>query len=108
MKTQALALLIATSTAVGLVAGPDETSRDWNEFRGPDGNGVLALPVPVRFGETQNLRWKIAIHGRGFSSPVIEGKRVWLTTSTEDGRELWVICVRHPSRRHRAQPKGLR
>ena len=39
------------------------------------------------------MKWKTAIHGKGWSSPVIWGAQVWLTTATEDGTELSVLCV---------------
>lgn len=39
------------------------------------------------------MKWKTPIHGRAWSSPVILGNQVWLTTATEDGRELFAICV---------------
>ncbi len=46
-----------------------------------------------RFSETKNVRWKTAIHGKGYSSPVVWGKQVWLTTAREDGRKLFALCV---------------
>ena len=48
---------------------------------------------PRRWGETENVRWKTAIHDRGWSSPVTWGNRIWLTTATEDGQELFAICL---------------
>jgi outer membrane protein assembly factor BamB len=39
------------------------------------------------------VTWKTAIHGRGWSSPVILGNQIWLTTATEDGRELFALCL---------------
>jgi outer membrane protein assembly factor BamB len=39
------------------------------------------------------VKWKTAIHGRAWSSPVILGNQIWLTTATEDGHELFAICV---------------
>jgi outer membrane protein assembly factor BamB len=66
----------------------------WAQFRGPDGNGVsTATGLPITWTETQNVRWKTAIHGRAWSSPVILGRQVWLTTATPDGKELFVVAV---------------
>jgi outer membrane protein assembly factor BamB len=45
------------------------------------------------FSETQNLRWKTPIHGRGWASPVIWNNQIWLTTATEDGKQMFAICV---------------
>jgi outer membrane protein assembly factor BamB len=66
----------------------------WPQFRGPEGNGVsTARGLPMTWSETQNVRWKTAIHGRAWSSPVILGRQVWLTTATPDGKELFAVAV---------------
>ena len=73
--------------------------ENWPQFRGPEGNGVSdARGLPLRWSETENIKWKTAIHGRAWSSPVIWGNQVWMTTATEDGIEL-VCRLRRP--RHR-------
>src|SRR4026209_987577 len=67
---------------------------DWPQFRGPTGQGVSdERHVPLTWSETKNVRWKVAIPGRGWSSPVIQGDRIWLTTATEEGRSLRAIAV---------------
>lgn len=69
-------------------------AADWPQFRGPSGQGVSdERNLPVTWSETKNVRWKIAIPGRGWSSPVIQGNRIWLTTATEEGRSLRAIAV---------------
>ena len=61
-------------------------ASDWPQFRGPDGNGeARAKRVPLQWSETNNIAWKIALPGRGRSSPVVAGNRVWLTLATERG-----------------------
>ena len=59
---------------------------DWPQFRGPTGDGlaVEAAP-PLRWSETENIRWKVALPGRGRSSPVLLGDRIWLTFAVEQG-----------------------
>jgi outer membrane protein assembly factor BamB len=47
----------------------------------------------LHWSETSNVVWKTAIHGKGWSSPVVWGPQIWLTTATEDGRELFAVCV---------------
>ncbi|MEO6724934.1 MAG: PQQ-binding-like beta-propeller repeat protein [Blastocatellia bacterium] len=49
--------------------------------------------MPLIWSETKNVKWKIAIPGKGWSSPSIQRDRVWLTTATEDGKSLRAICV---------------
>jgi outer membrane protein assembly factor BamB len=69
-------------------------AADWPQFRGPGGQGVSdEANVPLTWSETKNVRWKTAIPGRGWSSPVIQGDRIWLTTATEEGRSLRAIAV---------------
>ena len=52
----------------------------------PDGDGHGdAKNLPVTFGENENVNWKTAIHDKGWSSPVVWGKQIWMTTATEDG-----------------------
>lgn len=68
--------------------------QDWPEFRGPTGQGHSdERGLPLTWSETKNVRWKTAIPGRGWSSPAIQGDRVWLTTATEEGKSLRAICV---------------
>jgi outer membrane protein assembly factor BamB len=67
---------------------------NWPQFRGPRGDGTtLNAPLPFHWSETQNVKWKTPIHGRAWSSPVIWGSQVWLTTATEDGTQLFAVCV---------------
>jgi len=67
---------------------------DWPQFRGPTGQGLSEeRNLPLTWSETKNVRWKVEIPGRGWSSPMIQGDRIWLTTATEDGRSLRAIAV---------------
>lgn len=72
----------------------------WTQFRGPTGQGVSdATGLPLKWSETENVRWKTAIHGKAWSSPVVLGEQIWLTTATEDGRELFAVAVDRASGR---------
>jgi outer membrane protein assembly factor BamB len=67
---------------------------DWPEFRGPAGDGhATASGLPLNWSETENVRWKTPIPHRGWSTPVIMGGQIWLTTATEDGHDFFAICV---------------
>ena len=67
---------------------------NWPQFRGPDGTGHSdAKGLPLNWSESKNIVWKTAIHGRAWSSPVIYGKQIWLTSATEDGKQLFVLCI---------------
>src|SRR5262245_51306499 len=69
-------------------------SQDWPEFRGPTGQGHSdERGLPLNWSETRGVRWKVPIPGRGWSSPAIQGDRIWLTTATEEGKSLRVISI---------------
>ncbi len=58
----------------------------WPEWRGPSATGVSAdANPPLEWSETKNVRWKIAIPGRGAASPVIWGDRLFLLTAVPKG-----------------------
>jgi outer membrane protein assembly factor BamB len=68
-------------------------AENWPQFRGPAGDGRTdAKGLPVEFGEGRKVKWKALTHGKAWSSPVIWGNQVWLTTATEDGTELGVMA----------------
>jgi outer membrane protein assembly factor BamB len=59
-------------------------SLPWPQFRGPDGQGhAAASGIPVTFGETENLVWKTLLPGQGWSSPVSDGRLLWMTTALD-------------------------
>ena len=66
----------------------------WPQFRGPDGNGTsAAAALPLTWSEGEHVRWKTPIHGRAWSSPVILGSQIWITTASQDGRALSALAV---------------
>ena len=72
----------------------------WPQYRGPAGNGISdARNVPTKWSETENIRWKVAIHDKGWSSPVVWGDQVWVTTAGENGLEFFAVCIDQKSGR---------
>ncbi len=66
----------------------------WNQYRGPNEDGKTgAKGLPVEFGETKHVRWKTAIPGIGFSSPVLWDDQIWLTTAPPEGDEVYAVGV---------------
>jgi outer membrane protein assembly factor BamB len=57
----------------------------WSYWRGPAADGMAVGDAPVNWSETENVRWKTDIPGRGSSSPVIWGDRIFLTTAVKSG-----------------------
>src|SRR5438445_4704479 len=99
--TRILALTLAT-----VIVGAVWTNENWPQFRGPDGDGHSdSQGLPLTWSETKNVRWKTVIHGKAWSSPVILGDQIWLTTATEDGHELLVMCVERDNGKIRLDQK---
>lgn len=87
------------SVLTALVAAPILPAADnWPEFRGPHGNGVAdAKSVPTKWGEGEAIRWKTPIHDKGWSSPVVWGEQVWVTTAHENGKAFFAVCLERKS-----------
>ena len=82
-STAALLLLVSSLDAQqGRAPGADS----WGHWRGPSQTGVAAGAAPVRWSDTSNVAWKVEIPGRGHSSPVIWGDRIFVTTAVPTGR----------------------
>ena len=76
---------------VHLLARAEEA---WPQFRGPTGQGLSdATGLPLKWSETEHVKWKAPIHGKAWSSPVVLGNQIWLTTATEDGFELFAVAI---------------
>jgi outer membrane protein assembly factor BamB len=69
--------------AACLVAGAAED--DWPRWRGPNDDGVARGDAPLEWSDTKNVAWRTAIPGRGHSSPVIWGGRIFVTTAVPTG-----------------------
>ncbi len=78
MKTSLLLALLFLS-AIGLCA------EDWPQFRGPTGQGhSTERGLPLEWSESRNVLWKSPVPGLGWSSPIVAGRRVWLTTAVRE------------------------
>lgn len=76
------------------------SAGDWAEFRGPTGQGhAAASKLPTEWSSSKNVAWKASIAGLGWSSPIVVGDRIYLTTAvpTGDGEKkdqsLRTICL---------------
>jgi len=59
----------------------------WPAFRGPDANPVASDErLPDKWSKTENVEWLAEIPGRGWSSPIVSGDKVFLTTATTEGK----------------------
>jgi outer membrane protein assembly factor BamB len=77
-----------------IVAGPLLAEpTDWPEFLGPRG-AAHAGPdsdIPLRWNDRLNILWRTPLPGRGWSSPVVAGDSIWLTTSQNGNKELRLL-----------------
>jgi outer membrane protein assembly factor BamB len=75
-----------------LAVGPAGAS-DWPRFRGPNGTGITPdKDLPVKW-TADNVLWKTSIPGVGHSSPIVHGGRVFLQSSSGDGKERWLLSL---------------
>ena len=77
-----------------LLLGSKAYGGDWPGWRGPAGTGVSKEDhLPTQWSTTENVRWRINLSGKGVSTPIVVGDRIFLTAS--EGRkseQLHVYC----------------
>ncbi|MCU0915467.1 MAG: PQQ-binding-like beta-propeller repeat protein [Planctomycetes bacterium] len=87
-KTGFTGLLLISLLLTGLVR-----AEDWPCFRGPGGQGISAeKDVPTHWSATSGIRWRTAVPGEGWSSPIVCGDRVFATATLEGGSSFHLIC----------------
>ena len=83
----------AAPDAVSMVAVEGEGAGYWPRWRGPSGQGIVSgAGYPDRWSATDNVVWRTPIAGRGNSSPIVWGDRIFLTAGRSGGRELYVLA----------------
>ena len=93
LLTVTLTLATTLATVGSTVAG------DWPRFRGPDGEGVSSDEnIPTEWSDQKNLKWKLKMPGKGFSSPIVVGDYVFITCYSDADRDLkdlkrHLLCV---------------
>jgi outer membrane protein assembly factor BamB len=78
-------------TVICLALLPDGTAAndDWPRFRGAGGTGVVdRRPLPSEWNTTTNVLWRVDVPGRGWSSPIVWGDRVFVTAVINDKTPL--------------------
>jgi len=85
MKSSALVLSVLAITTL--------SAGDWPQFRGPQGDGIAPdAKLPAKL-DAQSVSWSADLPGRGVSSPIIVGERVFVTSSSGPKHErLRVLC----------------
>ena len=72
--------LVFASAAIG-----QAPSAGWQRWRGPFDTGMAVGDAPLRWSDQSGVKWKVAIPGRGHSTPVVAGDRLFLTTAIPTG-----------------------
>jgi outer membrane protein assembly factor BamB len=83
LSSAAAVLLFASALGAQRGATP---LGNWGHWRGASQTGVASGAAPVRWSDTSNVAWRVEIPGRGHSSPVVWGERIFLTTAVPTGR----------------------
>jgi outer membrane protein assembly factor BamB len=87
--TKHLGLLVAIAFALCSPA----PAQEWTRFRGPNGAGISAatgIPVTVTAAE---YNWRVALPGAGASSPVLWGRRIFVTSADEEQGRRYLLCL---------------
>ena len=85
---RALAVVLFTTFTLTLAGAPALLAGDWPGFRGPDGAGVSdEAKLPAEWARDKNVAWKAKVPGYGWSSPVVWGDKVFVTTAVADGQK---------------------
>jgi len=75
-------------------------AENWPRFRGPTGEGISTeMHVPISWNAESNVRWKTAIPGEGWSSPIVWGSRIFVTSTLQSGTKCHVLCLDRKSGR---------
>jgi outer membrane protein assembly factor BamB len=76
--------VLVIGVAFVIRVSPARVDENWSQWRGPDGLGISAATDYVEaWGPEKNIAWKTAVPGRGHSSPIVWGNRLFITTSIE-------------------------
>ncbi|MBI3679514.1 MAG: PQQ-binding-like beta-propeller repeat protein [Acidobacteria bacterium] len=101
MKMGLIALWMVSLSFAADVAGvrmievEGEGRKYWPRWRGPSGQGVVeGKGYPDTWSATQNVLWNVEAPGRGNSSPIVWGDRIFLTAAADDGARRVILCFR--------------
>ncbi|MEC8558314.1 MAG: PQQ-binding-like beta-propeller repeat protein [Planctomycetota bacterium] len=111
-------VLFSHAQETSVSADVELSSQDWPWWRGPERNGHASdQKLPIKFGNSENVLWKSPVPGRGHSSPVLVGGKIFLTSADEGeqvqyaiaydlatGKQLWKREIAHggfPEQNHR-------
>jgi outer membrane protein assembly factor BamB len=86
-------LRLACALLLPTVYCSNPAAADWPRFRGPNGAGVDTTANPPTTFTDKDTNWKIDLPGIGHSSPVVAGKKIFITCAETNGSTRYMICV---------------
>ncbi|HEX2455824.1 MAG TPA: PQQ-binding-like beta-propeller repeat protein [Vicinamibacterales bacterium] len=87
--------LLAAADPVAMIPVEGEGARYWTRWRGPSGQGqVDGTGYVDAWSPTTNLKWKVAVPGRGHSSPIVWKDHLFLTTADDSGLKISLVAYR--------------
>lgn len=95
MKLRLMGLAVVLTQLIHAQLG----AKDWPAYRGPNGDGVSDdTSLATEWSDSKNLKWKLKLPGKGYSSPIVVGDRVFVTTYSDSDRDLSamkrnLVCV---------------
>ena len=78
-----LRTFLAAWMLLGFVPGA-KAQEHWPQFRGPGARGVSEQPLPTTWDKKTNIIWSLDVPGRGWSSPVVWGDKIFVTAVLND------------------------
>ncbi len=108
-RSVALACLVWVGTAATALTASNAGAENWPQWRGPEHNGSSpTADPPVQWSEDSNIRWKIELPGRGSSTPIIWGDRLFVLSALATDRQAEPVAQGDPSGAGTAPPAADR
>ena len=102
-KTLLFETCICLTTVIALPLQFTQADEIWPQWRGPQGQGHASTTreIPISWSESNNVVWKTPLQGKGWSSPVLDSRHIWMTTAiesevTEEQRNARLAGIRNP------------
>jgi outer membrane protein assembly factor BamB len=85
MLRTCVAIIVTCTLLASLITAAAAAEGDWPAWRGPNWDGMARGDAPLRWNDTERVAWKATPPGKGYSSPVVWGDRLFLTTAVPTG-----------------------
>ena len=102
-------ILVLALLSHSALLSAQSTQDNWHQWRGPNNTGVSSTATPpVKWSETENIQWKVALDGNGSSTPIVWENRGFILTAIDTGivdpnlpkpedQPMRVFGIKHPN-----------